>query len=343
MRRTILGTGGTGQIGQELARLHWPEGVNLHLPPRTELDIGSAQSIETLFARERFAAVINCAAYTAVDKAEDDRDAAFLANAQAVTWLAEATQRAGIPLIHVSTDYVFGGSKASPYTEDDPVAPLGVYGGSNSAGKIAARNGNPRALVLRTAWVVSAHGSNFLKTMLRVAATSPKVRVVADQFGCPTAAADIAATLRTIALRMIDDPAAPCGTYHFVNDGEASWCDLARHIFASSARAGGPMADVEAITTADYPTRARRPANSRLSTRRLRADYGIVPRGWHHRSNEQHEGHYPGRRIGDAAPSDDARHLQATHADLRQADDLLSAVDADARGHPRYPRHLGPG
>lgn len=104
--------------------------------------------------------------------------------------------------------------------------------------------------------------------------------MVADQIGCPTAAADIAATLRTIALRMIDDPAAPVGTYHFVNDGEARWCDLARHIFAASARLGGPVAEVEAITTAEYPTRARRPANSRLSTRRLRTDYGIVPRGW---------------------------------------------------------------
>lgn len=280
MTRAILVTGGTGQIGQELARLRWPEGVKLHLPPRATFDIGSAQSIEAQFARARFAAVINCAAYTAVDNAEEDREAAFLANAQAVTWLAEATRRAGIPLIHVSTDYVFDGSKASPYAEDDPVAPLGVYGASKLAGEIAARSGNPRSLVLRTAWVVSAHGSNFLKTMLRIAATSPKVRVVADQIGCPTAAADIAATLRTIALRMIDDPAAPVGTYHFVNDGEARWCDLARHIFAASARLGGPVAEVEAITTAEYPTRARRPANSRLSTRRLRTDYGIVPRGW---------------------------------------------------------------
>jgi len=140
--------------------------------------------------------------------------------------------------------------------------------------------GQSRSLILRTAWVISAQRANFLKTMLRVAATSPTLRVVDDQRGCPTSAADIAAALRTIVLRMIADPAAPSGIYHFVNAGEATWCELAREIFALSAAAGGPSADVEAITTAQYPTPARRPANSRLSTSKITADYGIHPRDW---------------------------------------------------------------
>lgn len=274
--RNILVTGGQGQIGLELARQDWPADMSIHYPTRAELDIASQVSLAAYLRGRRFDAIVNCAAYTAVDKAERDRDAAFLVNGEAPGWLADT----GIPLIHVSTDYVFDGSKDGFYTEDDPVAPLGVYGASKREGERAVLAGQSRSVILRTAWVLSAHRGNFLKTMLRAATANPKLRVVDDQHGCPTSAQDIASAIRTIVRRLVEGPRASTGIYHFVNAGEASWCDLARQIFALSAAAGGPTAEVEAITTADYPTPARRPANSRLSTAKVAADYGIQPRDW---------------------------------------------------------------
>ncbi|MCZ4340467.1 dTDP-4-dehydrorhamnose reductase [Sphingomonadaceae bacterium G21617-S1] len=276
MTRNILVTGGQGQIGLELARQAWPEGVSIACPPRAELDIASQASLATYLRGRSFDAIINCAAYTAVDRAEEDRELAFLVNGEAPGWLADT----GIPLVHVSTDYVFDGSKAGYYGERDPVAPLGAYGASKLEGERAVGAGQSRSVVLRTAWVVSAHRQNFLKTMLRAGAGSPKLRVVDDQRGCPTSAADIAAALRVIGLRLIEDRDAPLGLYHFVNAGEATWCGLAREIFALSSAAGGPAPEVEAITTADYPTPAKRPANSRLSTDKITSDYGIHPRDW---------------------------------------------------------------
>jgi dTDP-4-dehydrorhamnose reductase len=274
--RHILVTGGQGQVGLELARQDWPTDMEVHCPSRGELDIASQASLAAYLRGRRFDAIINCAAYTAVDRAEEERELAFLVNGAAPGWLADS----GVPLIHLSTDYVFDGSKQGYYVEDDPVAPLGVYGASKLVGERAVRAGQSRSVIVRTAWVLSAHRHNFLKTMLRVGAANPKLRVVDDQRGCPTSAADIAAALRTIVLRLIEDPAAPLGTYHFVNAGEASWCELAREIFALSGASGGPSPEVEAISTADYPTPARRPANSRLSTDKIVRDYGIVPRDW---------------------------------------------------------------
>lgn len=276
----ILVTGGAGQVGLELARAAWPDRVRLHLPTRSELDLGDADAVRALFAATPFKAVINSGAYTAVDKAEGEVAAAFAANAMGPAVLAEATRAAGIPLIQVSTDYVFDGSGEADYAETDPVGPLGVYGASKLAGELAVRSGNPRSVVLRTAWVLSVHRANFLKTMLRLAADRPALRVVDDQTGSPTSARDIAQTLRDITVRMIDDPEAPTGVYHFVNAGSTSWAGLAREIFARSAEVGGPSAEVEGIATAEYPTPARRPSNSRLSTFKITRDYGIAPRPW---------------------------------------------------------------
>lgn len=276
MTRHILVTGGQGQVGLELARQAWPADVTVHYPTHETCDIASQASLFTYLRAYDFAAIVNCAAYTAVDKAEEDRDAAFRINGEAPGWLADT----GVPLIHLSTDYVFDGAKDGYYREDDPVSPLGVYGASKLEGERAVQAGQSRSVILRTAWVISAQRANFLKTMLRVAAANPALRVVDDQYGCPTSAQDIAAAVRTIALQLIDDPDAPTGIHHFVNAGEATWCGLAREIFALSAAAGGPSAEVEAITTADYPTPAKRPANSRLATAKIAANYGIHPRDW---------------------------------------------------------------
>lgn len=276
----ILVTGGAGQVGLELLRATWPEGVMLHAPTRDELDLTSAGSMRALFDKVAFTAVINSAAWTAVDKAETEVAGAFAVNAGGPALLADITRERGIPLVQVSTDYVFDGDKDGPYVESDPVAPIGIYGASKLAGEMAVRLGNPRSVVLRTAWVLSAHRANFLKTMLRLAADRPTLRLVDDQHGCPTSAADIAQALKTIVLRMIVDEAAPTGVYNFVNAGEASWADLAREVFRLSALAGGPSAQVEGIPSELYPTPARRPKNSRLSTAKITADYDVQPRSW---------------------------------------------------------------
>jgi len=276
----ILITGGAGQVGLELQAAAWPECVVLHAPARAELDLGDAALVRAAFAATPFAAVINSGAHTAVDKAETEVAAAFAANAMGPAVLADATREAGIPLIQVSTDYVFDGAKTSAYVETDSVGPLGVYGASKLAGELAVRQGNQRSVVLRTAWVLSVHRANFLKTMLRLASDRPVLRVVGDQHGCPTSARDIAAALKTITLRMIANEDAPTGVYHFVNAGETTWAGLANEIFALSAAYDGPSATVQAIASSEYPTPARRPTNSRLSTDKLARDYAIAPRPW---------------------------------------------------------------
>ena len=279
-KRTIVVTGGAGQVGHELIQQPWPEDVTVLAPSREELDLADAASIKTWFAGRKIDCIINTAAYTAVDLAESNAGITFLVNAQGPAWLADVAQTRNIPLLHVSTDYVFDGSLDRPYVEDDPVAPLGVYGASKLAGEFAVRTGAARHVILRTAWVISAHRSNFLKTMLRLAAEQPELRVVADQHGCPTGAQDIASALRTIALAHLADASAPCGTYHFVNTGSTTWHGLAEAIVAASVQHGGPSVRVVAIGTDDFPTRARRPMNSRLATDRIEQDFGIVAQSW---------------------------------------------------------------
>lgn len=269
--RPILVTGGTGQVGTAIAARAAERGIEVVLPGRAALDLADPQALARAVAGRDWGLVINCAAYTAVDKAESDADAAHAVNAGAPAALARATAAAGIRLIHVSTDYVFDGSKPGWYDEDDPVAPLGVYGATKEAGEAAVRAANPDHVILRTAWVVSPFGHNFVKTMLRLGAERDTLRVVADQIGCPTSAIDIADALLSIAAG-----GGPAGTYHFVNGGEASWHALAAFVIARA----GLATRVEPITTADYPTPARRPANSRLATARIARDHGLSPRPW---------------------------------------------------------------
>lgn len=276
--RPVLVTGGSGQVGSALKRIALDD-FELTAPGRAELDLADPAAIAAMVASRPWAAVISAGAYTAVDKAETDVVSAWRINALAPAAFAAATRAAGIPLIHVSTDYVFDGAKDGAYVEEDPVGPVGVYGASKEAGEQAVRTANPRHVILRTAWVVSPDGANFIKTMLRLGADRPELRVVADQRGCPTAAEDIARTL-IVLLRAATGDAPHWGTYHFVNGGEATWHELAEAVFARAATHGRPQVKVTAITTADYPTPARRPANSRLSTARIERDFGVVPRPW---------------------------------------------------------------
>lgn len=279
MPRAILVTGGSGQVGTAIVRENGGR-FDIVAPSRAALDLGDPRAIEAMIAARDWAAVINCAAYTAVDRAESERDAAFAINAEAPGLIARAAAARSIPLLHVSTDYVFDGSKAEPYREDDPVHPLGVYGASKEAGEQAVRAGNPRHIILRTAWVVSPWGANFVKTMLRLGAERSELRVVADQIGCPTGATDIARALLTMTERLIAEPDAPVGIYHFVNAGEASWHALAEAIFAQVAAGGGAVPTVLSIPTREYPTPAKRPMNSRLATDKIVRDYGIVAQDW---------------------------------------------------------------
>ena len=278
----ILVTGGSGQVGGALARLAGQD-FEIVAPGRDTLDLSDSAALATMVGARPWAAIVNCAAYTAVDKAENDVVAAWQANALAPAALAAASAAAGIPILHVSTDYVFNGAKSEPYGEDDPVAPLGVYGASKLGGELAVRTANPRHLILRTAWVVSATGNNFVKTMLRLGAERPQLRVVADQQGCPTSADDIARAILTILPRLGD---GPYGTYHFVNAGQATWHALAQAVFARAATYGRVAPLVDAIATSDYPTPAARPANSRLATAKIARDFGISPRDWHEAIDE---------------------------------------------------------
>ena len=275
----VLVTGGTGQVGTELQALDWPAGITLHAPGREILDLADPASVARVAASRPWGAIVSAGAYTAVDKAETEVGPAWLVNAVAPAILARHAAEAGIPIVQVSTDYVFDGTGEGYYGEEEPVRPLNVYGASKEGGEQAVRTANPNHAIVRTAWVVGPHGRNFVKTMLRLAADRDALAVVGDQRGCPTFAGDLAVALRDVTLALVGSRGRP-GTYHFVNAGEASWAEFATAIFAASAARGGPAATVRAIATAEYPTPAKRPANSRLATGRIAETFGIGPRPW---------------------------------------------------------------
>ncbi len=281
MKLLVLGAG--GQVGHELCRLAWPFGYEPAAFGRDRVDITRRDQVVAAVARERPDIVINAAAYTAVDRAEIETDKAWAGNCTGPLNLAVACRDAAIPLIHLSTDYVFDGTKEGAYREDNSVRPLGAYGESKEAGERAVRGALPQHVILRTAWVYGAHGHNFVKTMLRLAAERPVLRVVADQIGSPTSAADIAAAIGAIVQRIAAGNRR-WGTYHFAGAGAVSWHGFAEAIveLASQCNAAGRGAPprIAAITTAEYPTPARRPANSVLDCTRIGDAFGIVPRPW---------------------------------------------------------------
>ncbi len=277
----ILVTGADGQVGRALARQDWPDHCRLTYANRAALDITDADAVRALIASGGVGLVVNAAAYTAVDRAETEPAAADAGNRLGPEVLAYASGRAGIPLIHISTDYVFDGSKAGAYVEDDPVAPLGVYGASKEAGERAVRQHNDRHLILRTAWVYSADGGNFIKTMLRLAGERDSVSVVDDQIGCPSSADAIANAIVALTTRFYrDGDATAWGTYHLCCAGETSWHGFAAAIFEALAARGGKAPALSAIKTKEFPTPARRPANSVLNCDKLKTTFGITPPHW---------------------------------------------------------------
>ncbi|MEZ5854066.1 MAG: dTDP-4-dehydrorhamnose reductase [Hyphomicrobiaceae bacterium] len=279
----LLVAGWHGQLASALVEIAPGEpDVKALAVGRPALDLCEPASITRAMTDFGPDVVINTAAYTAVDKAESEPEAAFALNRDGARMLAEAAAKRGAAMIHVSTDYVFDGSKSSPYVETDPTAPLGVYGRSKLEGEIAVREANPRHAIVRTAWVHSPGGTNFVRTMLRLAADRPLLRVVDDQIGSPTYAPHLARAILHLARNLTGAPEGDerWGIYHAAGGGEVTWCGLARETFRISKSLGGPSADVEAITTADYPTPARRPANSRLDCTKLQKLHAITLPPW---------------------------------------------------------------
>lgn len=279
----VLVAGAGGQVGWEVARrAAASSGLSCRSFDRAGLDITDPDAVRRMVADARPAVVVNAAAYTAVDRAESDQATAFAVNRDGAGHLAAACEAHGSALIHLSTDYVFDGSKAQAYTEDDPVAPLGVYGASKLAGEEAVRRLCRRHVILRTAWVYGVHGNNFVKTMLRLGGERDTLRVVDDQHGCPTFAGDLADAIVMLATRVRAGVESDegWGTFHCVNGGSTTWCRFARKVFALAAPAFARLPSVEPIATADYPTPARRPANSVLDCSRLARVHAIALRPW---------------------------------------------------------------
>ena len=278
----IVVTGKSGQVVTALIERGALASVDIIPLGRPEFDLANVGAIAAALTSTRPDVIVSAAAYTAVDKAESEPELAFAVNAEAPRAIAAAAAQLGVPVVHLSTDYVFDGAKPTPYFEDDATGPLGVYGKSKLAGEAAVRSTAVDHAILRTAWVYSPFGNNFLKTMLRVAKDRPVLRVVDDQNGTPTSALDIADAILAISRNMTarPDDQGLRGTFHLVGTGEASWADFATEIFARSAALSGPAAVVERITTAEYPTPAPRPANSRLATDKLFAAHGVRLPAW---------------------------------------------------------------
>jgi len=277
----LVVTGREGQVVSSLLEAGQLAGVDVIAIGRPQLDLANPDTVIEAITAARPDVVVSAAAYTAVDQAEDEPDLAFRVNAVGAGKVAQAAARLGVPVIHLSTDYVFDGSASGSYVETDATAPASVYGATKLAGEQAVAAANPRNLILRTAWVYSPFGKNFVKTMLRLAADRDEISVVADQWGNPTSALDIAdAILHAAATLHRNKDFAAFGIYHLAGTGEANWSGFARHILDTSRVSGGPSARVRDITTTDYPTKARRPANSRLSSAKFASAFGWSAPDW---------------------------------------------------------------
>jgi dTDP-4-dehydrorhamnose reductase len=273
--------GGTGQVGEAFCALPLPDDVMVVAPTRTSVDLADPGAIASIIGSQSWNVVINAAAYTEVDRAESEQELAFAINAQAPALIATETASRGIPLIHISTDYVFDGSKGAPYEEHDMPAPLNVYGRSKLAGERAVMAANPRHVILRTSWVYSPYRKNFVRTILRLAAEREQLSIVSDQRGCPTAAGDVARACLDIAVRCSTEAELmPYGLFHFAGAGEATWFEFANAIVDLAGDLLVRPPEIIAIRTEDYPTPASRAADTRLDCTAFTRAFGIKQRPW---------------------------------------------------------------
>ena len=277
--KPVLVTGGNGQLAVSLADVG---GARVIKVGRPDFDFDRPETIDAVVARYDPAFVVNAAAWTAVDAAETEVAAASRANQTGPAILAAACAVQGCGLIHISTDYVFAGDKGTPYVESDPTSPRTVYGATKAAGETAVLAACPQAIILRTAWVYSAHGKNFVKTMIAAGAKNPKLRVVGDQFGNPTSADDLAQAIFAIIARIEETgwQAAYPGVYHATAQGETTWHGLAVATLEQAARHGQTLPEIEAIRTQDWPTPAERPQDSRLDCTKLKQVFGVSLPNW---------------------------------------------------------------
>lgn len=277
----ILVLGREGQLARSLSERAADRGMNLSFAGRPEADLADPDSLRSAVRAARPDVIVNAAAYTAVDQAEDEPELAHALNVTGPQALAEAARETGARLIHVSTDYVFDGSGDRPWREEDPTGPRSVYGRTKLEGEEAIRAILPDHAILRTAWVYSPFGRNFVKTMLTLAETRPQLRVVGDQVGNPTSALDLADAILAMIEAWRDETDRGLGrTYHVAGTGSTNWADFAREIFALSAARGGPSAAVEAIATADWPAKAPRPLNSQLDSSLFAETFGYRAPPW---------------------------------------------------------------
>lgn len=277
----ILVTGAHGQVGWELSRRGARMDFNILALDRTALDITDQSAVNQTVERSGAALVVNGAAYTAVDQAESESELAFAVNRDGPAYLATACAEAGIPLIHISTDYVFDGHKRGAYVETDKVAPLGVYGESKAAGDEEVRTRLPNHIIIRTSWLYGVQGNNFVKTMLRLGRERDVIQVVKDQHGCPTYAADLVDTILQITGQIQKNRQITWGTYHYCGKGVASWHDLAEATLSLAKKYTSlRVKTIEAIGTADYPTPAKRPLNSALDCSLVEKTFNIHPKPW---------------------------------------------------------------
>jgi dTDP-4-dehydrorhamnose reductase len=279
--RPVLVAGKSGQLARCLVETAAQRRIQLVAMGRPELDLEDAKSVEQAVRAIEPSAMVNAAAYTAVDRAESEPERAFAINRDGAKRFAVEAQRLSVPLIQISTDYVFDGQKSSPYKENDVAAPLGVYGRSKLEGEVAIRDVCPAALILRTAWLYSPYGHNFVKAMLRLAETREYVRVVDDQWGSPTAANDLADAILDVLGQLGQECLrSRAGIYHLAAQGNTTWHGFASAIFAGWAARGRPMPKLVAIRTTDYPLAARRPVNSRLDCGKIEHQFGIRLPPW---------------------------------------------------------------
>lgn len=284
----ILITGAQGQVGKELVSIANQRGFDVIAAGQTELDITQLKNIKSYFEVHQPDLVINAAAYTAVNKAEEEQDITYAINRDGTANLAAVSKEKNIPLLHISTDYVFDGTKSEAYSENDAVSPLGVYGISKWQGEETIRQTLPEHIILRVAWVFGAQGNNFVKTMLRLAKDRDELSVVADQFGRPSPAKDIAKTLIILAEQYQKEKTLEWGTYHYCGDEKVSWCGFAKEILKQAKEQGLIEKDIKvnAITTAEYQDPTKRPANSVLDCEKIKNTFGIEMPSWKESLNQ---------------------------------------------------------